>query len=231
MDLRMKRILVACTVLAVASVQVWAASITVNNYSFELPGTGKIPNWNGTGGYADIPGWASDTDATDSGLESSWPGQTDGTYSGYLFNHDPSVWNLTGHAIAADDLFTLQVDARNNWTDSGSGLLRMQLYYDQLYYDVSGARTTGARTTVASQDITLTDTWTTYSLMFDASTLPAAVGNQIGIELSNATSQAAPNSWIGMDNIRLDVVPVPEPGTATLLGLGALAVVIRRRRA
>lgn len=203
--------------LCLIAVAVQATPIAVENFSFEEPGTGKIKGWNGENA-ADIPGWASDTAAVDSGVESDWPGSTEGVYSGFMMSGDSSAYNLTGYTIVAGEIYKLQVDARDNWTDLAAGTADLML---SLYYDVAGVRTT-----VASRVVAMPTEWMTYSLLFSADDVPASIGNPIGIELQNV-SAAVGGSWIGMDNVRLDVVP--EPATMLLLGLGSL-VSLRRRK-
>lgn len=209
----MKKVLL---VLMVAALVTAAQAIVVENYSFEQPGAGKIKGWNGENG-TDIPGWASDSTAVDSGVESDWPGSTEGVYSGFMMAGDPSVYNLTDHVIAAGEVFMLQVDARDNWTDAGLGTADLML---SLYYDVAGVRTIVASTTASAMPAE----WATYSLSFAADDVPASIGNLIGIELQNV-SAAVNGSWMGMDNVRL----VPEPATMALFGLGSL-VALRRRK-
>ncbi len=179
--------------------------ISIENYSFEDPNS-KQKCWNGENlntetpddpndYFTDVPGWSSDTAATDSGIEGpdAWPGRTDGVMTGFLRGTDPSAWNLTDFVIKASDDFILFVDARDNWTESASMPAKLQM---TLYYLVDGVRTPLATTTVE-----LTTTWNTYSLAFAANSVLAAVGSEIGIELTNAT--ATNNSWIGMDNVHL----------------------------
>lgn len=211
--MKMKKMVVVFVLcLAVAS---QAASIAVTNYSFEQPGTDKIKGWNGENG-TDIPGWASDTAAVDSGVESAWPGHTEGLWSGFLMGGDPSVWNLTDHIIAAGEVFRVKVDARDNWT--GGGLADFQV---SLYYDVAGVRNTVA--SIIFTDIS--QTWTTYTLKFTADDVAASIGNPLGIELKNVV---ASNSWLGIDNVRL--ATVPEPATMLLLGLGGLMALKRVKK-
>ncbi|MBN2513901.1 MAG: PEP-CTERM sorting domain-containing protein [Sedimentisphaerales bacterium] len=209
-----KKTFLAVLVLGLV-VAVQAAPVVVDNYSFELPGSGKIKGWNGESG-ADVPGWVSDGQAVDSGVESDWPGHTDGLWTSFIMQGDPTIYNLTGHAIAAGEVFTLQVDARDNWTDGDADLMI------SLYYDVAGVRNT-----VASSTFTLdaADVWMTYSLTFAANDTPAAIGNLIGIEIDNVSPSAS--SWQGLDNVRLDVIP--EPATMLLMGLGATALIRKRK--
>jgi len=94
--------------------------VPVVNAGFEQPGTEKIKGWNGEGiagtPAVDIPGWASDTAVADSGVESDarYPA-TDGAWTGFLMGSDPSIWQLTDFVIEANDVFELNVDARNTW--------------------------------------------------------------------------------------------------------------------
>ncbi|HNQ90630.1 MAG TPA: PEP-CTERM sorting domain-containing protein [Verrucomicrobiota bacterium] len=210
--------LLGFAVALAAAMPLWAASITVENFSFELPGTGKVRAWNGENGV-DIPGWASDTTAADSGVESDWPGSSEGSWAGFLMGTDPAAWQLTGHTIAAGDTFTLLVDAHNNWSATTPAHLTMSLYYDDA----------GSRVTAGSSTVELTDSFAQYSLAFDSGTLPGSIGKNIGIMLQNGATTS--DSWIGIDNVRLDVAAIPEPGTVVLLlgGLAALGAVRRRR--
>jgi beta-glucanase (GH16 family) len=157
-------------------------SISVGNYSFELPGTGKIKGWDNAGN--DIPNWSSDTTAADSGVETGY-GPTQGIYTGFLMGSDPSVWNLTGHTIAAGEVFGMKVDAKNT---SGTSKLRASLYYDD----------SGGRVTIATKDFTLSGSMQTFTVPFAVKSVPASIGKQIGIELDNVSS-----GWLGMDNVRL----------------------------
>lgn len=208
------RIVAICCGIVLTASTVWG-QITVNNFSFELPGSGKIKGWNGEAG-ADIPGWASDSQAVDSGVESDWPGSTHGSWSGFLMQGDPSVWQLTSYIIQPTDKFSLLVDARNNWSATTPAKLSISLYYDNA----------GARALAATSVLNLTDSWATQTLGFDASTLPASWGKAIGIELANGSS---PSSWIGLDNVRLALVP--EPSAFALMGCGMVALALRRRGA
>ncbi len=198
--------------LGVALVLALTVSVHANyvkNFSFEQPGTDKLSNWE------EVPFWSSDVIAADSGVESGWPGSTHGDWAGFLMSGDPSVWQLTGAVIEAGEVYTLQVDARDNWSETTPAKLGLFLYYDNA----------GSRTPVAMAVVDLLgdgqEPWATYTLTFSADDIPASIGNQIGVELINFS---ATNSWIGIDNVRL----VPEPMTLALLGLGGLF--LRKRR-
>ncbi len=159
--------------------------VSVGNFSFELPGTVKQTNW------GNVPNWSSDTVAADSGVEEGWT-VTDGTWSGFLKNTDPSVYNLTNHTITAGEVFTLTVDAGTN--DTGGVNFEMTLYYDD-----GGIRVPAATQTVNIPDGNGSDIYE-YSMDFTADGVPGSIGYEIGIELDNVDGDL---SWMGMDNVRL----------------------------
>jgi hypothetical protein len=177
-------------------------SLEVENASFELPGTEKIKGWNGEGvggtPAEDIPGWASDTEVADSGVESDWPGSTDGVWAGYIMGADPSVWNLTDQVIGAGEEYLLQVDLQDNWTDGGAPEVTISLYYDD-----AGTRVTVATATAMPLD-QAEGGWAEFSVSFAADDVPDSIGKLLGIEIDNI-SAAAGGSWVGMDNVRLSV--------------------------
>jgi hypothetical protein len=198
----------AAGLLVVAGGTVLAEPITVENSSFELPGTSKQKSWE------NVPGWNSDTVAADSGVETGYT-PTEGDWTAFLMRADPSVYQLTDHTIAAGEIFTLTVDARITW-------LATHLQMD-LYYDDGGNRMQAATDTVA-----LGDAMAEYSLVFAADDVPASIGHGIGIEFNNVTAEDG--SWLGLDNVRLDVVPEPSTFVLAALGLLGLWLYARRRR-
>jgi hypothetical protein len=169
--------------------------LAVENYSFELPGTVKMKNWE------DVPGWSSDTVATDSGVESAGPRfpPSDGLWSGFLKGDDPSVWQLTNHIIKAGAQYILTVDAENN---SGANQLLMSLYYD----DGSGNRIVAASQTVDLLDANNASDHNTqdkveFTLTFSADDVPEAVGHNLGIEFDNPAG-----GYLGLDNVGLSIL-------------------------
>jgi len=167
-------------------------NIAVENFSFELPGTEKIKGWNGEGvagtPAVDIPGWNSDTEVVDSGVETGYSA-TDGDWTAFLMSGDPSVWQLTGYTIADGDVLELKVDARITWAATA---MQMTLYYDD----------NDTRVPAATDEVTLTEEMQEYTLSLSAADVPESVGKQLGIEFSNASTG---DTWIGLDNIRLAV--------------------------
>jgi hypothetical protein len=182
-------------VLLLGYAWVAADSIPVTNSSFELPGTGKIKGWNGENG-ADIPGWASSTAAVDSGVETE-ASPTDGTFSAFFMNSDPSAWNLTDKVIVSGEEYTLQVDSKL----TGGPVTNLPAIKLTLYYDNAGTRTEAVTQTF---DMSTTgSSWLTYSISFKSDDVPAGIGKKIGIEIKNAG--VTNNTWIGVDNVRLDM--------------------------
>jgi hypothetical protein len=153
----------------------------VENASFELPGTEKQK------GFADVPGWSTDGPVVDSGVETGFT-PTDGEWTAYLMGGDPPVWQMTDRTINPGDVYELKVDARITWA---ADMLTMSLYYE------AG----GVCVPVATADVALTEAMQEYTLTFAADDVPASIGRKIGIEFLNPTS-----NWIGLDNVRLDLV-------------------------
>ena len=187
-----------------------AATVAMTNHSFEDPGTGK------TSDLATVTGW----DATGTGAlgvepvgsaGSYAPAATDGTY--YLYAGD-DAWatQTTGHVIAAGETFTLTVDMSSTW-NSTQGTI-------QLYYDDGGTFTPVAATVQAFSGSTAGPS--SVILSFAADDVAASYGKNIGVKLGTI------DGWTGFDNVRLDVVP--EPSSTALLGLGGLALILRRKK-
>ena len=158
-----------------------AKPIDVDNFSFELPG--YFVN-----GFANVPGWSSDTIVAQSGVESGMPA-TDGIWTVFLKGSDPSIWQLTGHVIGANDVIELKVDAGNNWAATD-----MQI---SLYYDDNGALVTIASLNGKISGYVLQE----FVLTLNAANAPNAVGKRLGIELDNTSA-----GWVQMDNVRLNLI-------------------------
>ena len=155
--------------------------VTIENFSFEMPGTEKQT------GFENVPGWNTDETPVDSGVETGFT-PTDGDWTAYIMSGDPSVWQLTDYTITEGSVFEMKVDARITWAAT---TLQMTLYYDD----------NGTRVPAATTEVTLTDEMQEYILSFSANDVPESVGKQIGIEFTNISTG---DSWIGLDNVRLE---------------------------
>jgi hypothetical protein len=170
--------------------------ITLENPSFELPGTEKVKGWDAecsdpawTGLLDDIPGWSSDMPAFDSGVETGQQ-PTDGLWTGFLMAQDTSVYQITDHPIQEGDDIELTVDARITWAAT---LLELRLFYVDASWTVFP---------IVSEQYEITADFVDYSVRFKASDFPAAIGLKLGIEFDNVTPTA--QSWIGLDNVQLN---------------------------
>jgi regulation of enolase protein 1 (concanavalin A-like superfamily) len=188
-------------------------NIPVVNYSFEEPNVVKTSGWDMEdgalyygGGPAEVPGWECDGPAPDSGVESIYSSPpattTDGLWAGWAKTADPPTYNLTNFLIGSGDVFELKVDAKNNFAADN---FLLSLYYDD----------NGTRTTVATNNVAITGNMQTFTLTFNANTIPACYDHEIGIELDNP----GPNwGWAGFDYVRLTLtsplyrayIPYPE---------------------
>ncbi len=161
--------------------------IPIANFSFEQPGTGKTSMNN-------VPGWHCDGPETPlAGVEMGYE-PTDGLWSAYVEGGaGTTIWQLTDYVIGEGDIFELKVDARITWA---AATMEMTIFYD----------IDGTRIVIASRRVALTNSMAEYALRFSAGKMPLSVGHRIGVLFAN-TSPAS--TWIGLDNVRLDLV---QPG-------------------
>ncbi|MBN1515128.1 right-handed parallel beta-helix repeat-containing protein [Candidatus Sumerlaeota bacterium] len=174
-----------------------AQPITIENHSFEQPGTNRRMDWK------DVPGWNSDAPAAGSGVEQNAP--SDGSWTAFLHRNDPSIWNLTGYTLHSSDEITLTFDTRN--ADGGRTLRA------SLYCDCSGSRVTVA--TRICRVAPITGAMQEFSLTFSAASRPDAIGRRLGVEF-----QTINGGVIGLDNVRLTNRPRiaacdPDPNDQT----------------
>jgi hypothetical protein len=188
-----------------------AATVMITNPSFEL----GSPSGNGSG----VTGWT----VTEGGgyQGTSVLGGTissDGAWYAWAARFGtaskaPAWLNATSFTPVSGDLVTLTVDVGDM---GGTGAMtRIQLF------------DTINNTVYATSDYTpaVEDTW------YESSTSYTSTGSEagpLGIRLMFASGGA--NDWVSFDNVRLDSTAVPEPTTTALLGLGGLALILRRRK-
>ncbi len=156
------------------------APVTVENADFSLPGDQKYKNW------ANVPGWNTDTQATDSGVEAG----DDGTYHGFIKTSDPEVYNLLDHEITMDDEeFKLNVTASNSWNG--------QEFIVTIYYDKGD----GVRNVLGTQAIEIA-AGETQSIEFIATATEDAVGAYVGIEFGATAPSSA--GWFAFDDVQME---------------------------
>ncbi len=152
--------------------------VTVENADFELPGTTKQQNWD------NVPGWSSDSQAVDSGVEGGGP------WTAFLYNKDPSVYNLTSHIIAEGEEFKLNFDAWDIYYGGDN-------FIATIYYDTGD----GVRKVLATQAFVPAN-----GLELLATATTASVGASLGIEFLTGSAgdpNWGNNGWTGFDSIQL----------------------------
>jgi len=212
-----------------------AQNLLVNG-SFETLSTPGV-KWGG--GFATgVPGWTGTT-SSDQGVDVPGgvkaPGAEDGGNAAYFHNNDGYGEQTTTAAIQTGlnyDLkfWTMNIDTyAAGWSGAAEGQISVEVYAG-----------TDANPIFAQKDFNLgfssngatPGTWVQNDLVIPSGAIAGGdIGQNIGIKIWNTSDQLNPiaGSWIYVDN----VVLVPEPTTAALLGFGALATALglRRRRA
>ena len=127
-----------------------------------------------------------------------------------------SIWQNTGAVFQANTVYTMDVVWRD--PSSSSKLDNIQLVLQDT--TSGGSWVDVAIDTVSSP---LQDTWIQSTLTFDTASNPAVVGQGIGVSvrLSSPTG-----GWLHVDSVTL----IPEPATMSLLVLGALGMLITKRK-
>ena len=176
----MKKLFLLCLIALVAGL-VQAASIPLENASFEDPGTGKI--WTGfdSASQGDVPGW-SDVGGSynDTGVEN---GGTVGSFKAFFQNNNQGAMQVTGYTIAAGDIYELTYDYI--WG------IRAELFATN---DGGVTRTVLAS---ATHSETSSGPWLDTVLSFTEDGTNA--GMTLGIRLSN---EGTTHGWTSVDNIR-----------------------------
>jgi len=218
---RWRRIGEAVIVLAVLGLVAGSAqaiSISVPNYSFEIPDVDG--NNKAFPGGSNITSWSSSTNCSTSAHIGCWdsaiPGVTGGQHAMvYIAGTDNGKWiKLTSGVLAqsvSGETYTASADFASAATSWQPALVELQLW-------VGGSK-------VASVAGTQTDTFTTASVDYASGTAGADVYVQVLFTGAGGTSN--PNK-AAVDNVQLSVTP--EPAAMSLLAVGGLGLLMRRRR-
>jgi hypothetical protein len=211
----------AALAFAVASptAEAWAATIFVDNASFETIGPGGLPfDGCGTGcSYSSgaIPGW---TESGDAGQFQ--PGAVPNAYYNSIpdgitvaYANLGSISQIVGATAQAGVTYTLQVDVGFRKDIDADGFVDLAV----------GGHTIAATGTFLNES----GDWFTYTASYKATALD--IGAPITITLGNTDSEAQ-GAW---DNVRLSsnaVVPLPAALPLFAGGLGAVGAITRWRR-
>ncbi|XAL99058.1 PEP-CTERM sorting domain-containing protein [Phycisphaeraceae bacterium D3-23] len=146
-----------------------------------------------------------------------------GSANNYVATLDRILGIDTGYTIQAGDSFDMEFSWRDaaNW--DADDTMRLVLFY------TADNTIGGTATDIATLDSggrVSTSTWETESASGVALSDAGAVGNTLFARLE---SNSAQGEFSRVDNIYIDVSPVPEPGSLALLGLGGLTLLRRRR--
>ena len=208
MKLLTKIITALFTLIAASSLN--AAMVTINNHSFEnganIPAVG---DWNNN----DPEDWIVDESGGQIGMQADTvpDPNIDGAVFSFVQGDTSSLIQeiLTGpgSSVATGGVFTLTVAAVNQNASPS---------FDFDIQDFGGNSLIGGPVNTA-----VAGGWTDYVAMGTVDT----AGGTVQLVLNSNGPQ------IRLDNVRLDyVAPVPEPSSTALLGLGGLALILRRKK-
>ncbi len=226
-------VVISIIALAVSGVaQAQLGPITVPNFSFELDENGDqlvpadpyVPIADITGdvlAWSEMPGADPLNPRPHVRINASAVDYPDGTCALAMklepYNDNSIVWQmLAGETISAGNEYQLSLATTRLQVGSGGDLKASLIYDDE-----------GALTEIYSETfypLTGEDvgTWTEVSLAFTVPDGAAYIGEDIGIQFKQEWK-----NWVLVDDVRLDLIP--EPMTISLLGLGSLGLLRRRR--
>jgi len=141
---------------------------------------------------------------------------TDGSFQTWM-NSGTFAYQDSGETIVAGTTYELKISLgadQGNFSNIESTVIR-------LYGSDAGTGTALAEITPNGPATTV---WTEQTVSFVA-TGAQATGQTLGVYFGVTGGTQA--EW---DNVRLTITPVPEPSSAALLGLGGLALILRRRK-
>lgn len=222
---------------ALASRSEAQTSISIPNYSFENPSTTFvstiIDSWQKSPQPVDFTPvgftWDQVTGIFANNPGSSYITNADGSQVGYIFA-DPGagLFQQLTTAYQAGNTYKLTVGI----VGQGGGILDGATLELQLYYlTPGGVMSVLADTTVTENSTNFPDHVTEVNFSATLPTVQATDawnGQPIGIQLISSTTAANAGGYWDVDNVQL--VATPEPGSATLLVCGGLALLCRRPR-
>lgn len=210
-----------------------AATITIDNAGFDATSVGDglftagvVTDWSVAGGGGTVNPTAANATPTS------------GDNVAYASDGSAVVSQSTGHALLADTIYTLTVNVGSqaafddlSWKIQLVTLDGVTLTdYAQAFLNDDGpAVTTGTQdgTTSAGHvygGVPALGTLTQATLTWTTGAAPTGLGDDLTVRLIGAAGDQAI-----FDDVALSYVPVPEPSSTALLGLGGLALILRRR--
>jgi len=138
------------------------------------------------------------------------------------FNESSITWQiLAGETISAGDEYLLTFNATKHNATAVGNVLATLIYDDAgTLAEIYGE--TFIPATAADANAGAGEPWDEFSVSFTVPDGASCIGEDLGIKFEQTT-----RNWVQLDNVRLDLVP--EPMTITLLGLGALGLLRRRK--
>lgn len=239
----MKMIKATILMLAAASISAQAASVTINDYSFETPviaGDGSFVTASGASG-TDFNGWGwvktTGGGFQDYGIENPGGGEyTGATGSGTPLGADGVNVCFLNQSLTGGALVNIFQDV---------GILLPNTTYTltvaigQRSDRVNGSATIGLLNTASANS----DPWGTGTLLNSMTGVSSVNGSfQDFTAIFTTGSSVSGDLYVGaqylgdgtiqasVDNFRLDAAPVPEPGTMALAALGGAGLLFWRRR-
>lgn len=212
----MKKTLLSAAIFAISAAAANAAAITINNAGFEAPDLSSGATWTN-----DLADWTQPGVAGDSFIERIPAFFSEGAQHIGL-QGDSTVFQDLGDDFAPNTVYSLVAATGNrNASFSTPGEGGSTAIYGLA--DSSGALLASIEAAVPATESTFEDgpvlTFTT----------PATGGPTGAIRVVLMNNPATPGR-AHFDDIRLDASPIPEPVTTSLIALGSVLLLRRRRR-
>lgn len=197
-----------------------SAAITVTNGTFEDPAN---PNANAGNADQDISGWF------DSEVQwSSWH-FSDGTPGGEGTGNEVLVMNGSGwvyQSIGTIDPDTTTLDWEIEVKTSNAGdRYQIQFFAGSFGDAAEDIDILGNANQPTDLGVSTFDGDTTGVRSGSVDVSGQAAGTEVWVRLNQSVGQ-----FRRLDNLNITAVPVPEPSSLALLGLGGIALILRRRK-